>query len=221
MENELLVAPGYRAVDYLLVLQPHEELWNMIMEIKKKFAKDYECETALYTKPHITLVRFRQIEMMETRIIQQLKNITMTLSPIKVELKEFGSFPSHTIYINITSKVPIVNMVKALRAPQKLMKLDKDNKPHFITEPHLTIARKLQPWQYEKSWLEFEHKHFHGRFIADHALLLKRREGNKAYQIATKFVFQKAQVETKQGELFMPFPLKGCKKMFEIIKPFQ
>src|SRR6266542_7068456 len=151
MENELLVAPGYRVVDYLLVLQPHEELWNTIMEIKKKFAKDYECETALYTKPHITLVRFRQIEMTETRIIQQLKNITMTLSPIKVELKEFGSFPSHTIYINITSKVPIVNMVKALRAPQKLMKLDKDNKPHFITEPHLTIARKLQPWQYEKA----------------------------------------------------------------------
>src|SRR6266540_248812 len=221
MENELLVAPGYRVVDYLLVLQPHEELWNTIMEIKRTFAKDYECETALYTKPHITLIRFRQIEMMETRIIQQLKNITLTLSPVKVELKEFGSFPSHTIYINITSKVPIVNMVKALRAPQKLMKLDKDNKPHFITEPHLTIARKLQPWQYEKSWLEFEHKHFHGRFIADHALLLKRREGNKAYQIATKFVFQNAQVETKQGELFMPLPLKGCKKMFEIIKPFQ
>ena len=83
------------------------------MEIKKAFAKDYECETAIYTKPHVTLVRFKQIEMMETRIIQRLKNITMSLSPVKVELKEFGSFPSHTIYINITSKVPIVNIVKA------------------------------------------------------------------------------------------------------------
>jgi 2'-5' RNA ligase len=202
MENELLTPPGYRVADYLLVLQPHEELWNTIMEIKKIFAKDYECETALYTRPHVTLVRFKQIEMMETRIIQRLKNITMSLSPIKVELKGFGSFPSHTIYINITSKVPIVNTVKALRDPQKLMKLDKDNKPYFITEPHLTIARKLQPWQYEKGWLEFEHKHFHGRFIADHAVLLKRREENRAYQIAAKFVFQNVHVETKQGELF-------------------
>jgi 2'-5' RNA ligase len=202
MENELLTPPGYRVIDYLMVLQPHEELWHTIMEIKKKFAKDYDCETALFTKPHITLVRFRQIEMMETRIIQQLKNITMTLSPFKVELKEFGSFPSHTIYINITSKVPIVNTVKALRAPQKLMKLDKDNKPYFITEPHLTIARKLQPWQYEKGWIEYEHKHFHGRFIADHALLLKRREGNRAYQIAAKFAFQNVHAQTKQGELF-------------------
>jgi hypothetical protein len=30
------------------------------------------------------------------------------------------------------------------------LKLNDDNKPYFITEPHLTIARKLQPWQYEK-----------------------------------------------------------------------
>src|SRR4051812_20224140 len=101
MENELLMPPGYRVFDYLLVLPPHEELWNTIMEIKKKFAEDYDCKTALYTKPHITLLRFRQIEMMETRIIQRLKNITVSLVPIKVELKGFGSFPSHTIYINI------------------------------------------------------------------------------------------------------------------------
>ena len=202
MENELLTPPGYRVIDYLLVLQPHEELWNTIMEIKKTFAKDYECETAMYTKPHVTLIRFKQIEMMETRIIRRLKNVTMSLSPIKVELKGFGSFPSHTIYINITSKVSIVNIVKALREPQRLMKLDKDNKPYFITEPHLTIARKLQPWQYEKGWLEFEHKYFHGRFIADYALLLKRREETRAYQIGAKFVFQNVHEETKQGELF-------------------
>src|SRR5436190_3678096 len=201
MENELMTPPGYRVVDYLLVLAPHEESWNTIMEIKRKFAKDYECETAFYTKPHITLVRFRQIEMMETRIIQRMKNISMSLPPIKVELKGFGSFPSHTVYINITSKVPIVNTVKALREPQKLMKLDKDNKPHFITEPHLTIARKLQPWQYEKGWLEFEHKHFHGRFIADYAVLLKRKDG-EYYKQVEKFMFEGIKEEIKQTNLF-------------------
>ena len=203
MENELLTAaPGYRQVDYLLVLQPHEELRNTILQEKQNFAKEFDCPTAMHGKPHVTLVRFKQHEMLETRIIQRWKNIAMSITPFKVELKGFGSFPSHTIYINITSKVQIVDLVKALRAPQKLMKLDKDNKPHFITEPHLTIARKLLPWQYEKGWLAYEHKHFHGRFIADHALLLKRREGNNAYQIAGKFMFENIKVETKQGELF-------------------
>jgi len=82
------------------------------------------------------------------------------------------------------------------------MKLNDDNKPHFIMEPHLTIARKLQPWQYEKGWLEYSNKHFTGRFIADSMLLLKRPVGEMKYQIAERFQFQNLPVTTKQGELF-------------------
>lgn len=188
--------------EYLLVLHPHEELWNQVKAIKEKFATDYNCEMARTGLPHITLIKFLQMQTVEYRITQMLRNITATFSPFKIELKDFGSFPSHTIYINITSKVQIVDAVKALRVPQKFMKFDKDHKPHFITEPHLTIARKLLPWQYEKAWLEYEHKHFHGRFIADHALLLKRKAGDR-YCVVEKFMFQSVKrTEVKQGELF-------------------
>ncbi|HNP23685.1 MAG TPA: 2'-5' RNA ligase family protein [Panacibacter sp.] len=181
--NDLLPA------DYLLVLSPHEELWNQVKAIKEKFATDYNCGTARSGLPHITLATFRQQQVFETRITQRLRNIARNLSAFKVELKDFGSFPSHTIYINIVSKVQIMDAVKALRAPQKLMKPDNDHKPYFSTEPHLTIARKLQPWQYEKGWLEYEHQHFHGRFIADHTLLLKRRAG-ETFKVVEKFMFE-------------------------------
>lgn len=70
-------------------------------------------------------------------------------------------------------------------------------------EPHLTIARKLQPWQYEKGWLEFSHKYFTGRFIADAMLLLKRPVGEMKYEIVKRFEFQNLPVSTKQGDLFM------------------
>jgi 2'-5' RNA ligase len=187
--------------EYLLVLQPHEELWNQIRSVKEKFAKDFNCENAKKGLPHITLIAFKQMQSVENRIVQMLGNISKTLSPFKIELKNFGSFPSHTIYINITSKVQIVDAVKALRAPQKFMKLDNDNKPHFITEPHLTIARKLLPWQYEKGWLEYEHAHFHGRFIASYALLLKRKAGEK-YTTVRKFMFEGIKPMIEQGKLF-------------------
>jgi hypothetical protein len=82
------------------------------------------------------------------------------------------------------------------------MKLDKDNKPHFIDEPNLIIARKLLPWQFEKGWQEYSHKSFTGRFIADSMLLLKRRQGDKAWQIAERFAFQNLPVAIRQGELF-------------------
>ena len=195
--------PGYKIYEYLLVLNPHEALREKIMQVKQYFFDNYKNPTAVYSKPHITLVNFVQYGMMEERLVNSLDMLAMGCPPIKVELKDYGSFPSHTIYINITSKVPVQNLIKNIRAnTQRLMKLNNDNKPHFIMEPHLTIARKLQPWQYEKGWLEFSHKHFTGRFIADGMLLLKRPVGELKYQIVKRFEFQNLPVTTKQGDLF-------------------
>lgn len=201
-EGEVSI-PGYRVYEYLLVLSPHQELWNRILKVKEAFAEKYKSDHAKWGKPHITLANFLQYEMMEERLINRLKMLAMGYHPIKVELRDYGSFPSHTIYINVVSKIPVQTLVKEIRSEaQRLMKLNDDNKPHFILEPHLTIARKLQPWQYEKGWLEYSHKHFTGRFIADAMLLLKRPIGEKQYQVAQRFEFQNLPVTTKQGMLF-------------------
>lgn len=197
--------PGYRIYEYLLVLSPHEELWNRIVKVKEQFSTDYRCEQAKWGKPHITLANFLQYEMMEERLLNRLQMIAMGFHPIKVELRDYGSFPSHTIYINVVSKLPIQSLVKTIRTDaQRLMKLNKDNKPHFMLEPVITIARKLEPWQYEKGWLEFSHKHFTGRFIADGMLLLKRPLQDTKYQIVQRLAFQNLAVTTKQGDLFSP-----------------
>ena len=203
METIINTIPGYRVYEYLLVLSPHEELWNKIMKVKEEFSTEYKTDFAKWGKPQITLVNFLQYEMMEDRIVNRLRTVAMGYPPFKVELKDFGSFPSHTIYINVTSKLPIQNLIKQIRTDgQRLMKLNDDNKPHFIMEPHLTIARKLKPWQYEKGWLEYSNKHFTGRFIADSMTLLKRPAGEMKYHLAQRFDFQNLPVTTKQGELF-------------------
>jgi len=203
MKTIVNTIPGYRVYEYLLVLGPHEELWNRIMKVKEDFSEKYKSDHARWGKPQITLVNFVQYAMMEERIVNRLRTIAMSFPPFKVELKDFGSFPSHTIYINVTSKLPVQGLVKNIRTDaQQLMKLNDDNKPHFILEPHLTIARKLQPWQYEKGWLEYSNKHFTGRFIADSMTLLRRPEGELKYHIVQRFEFQNMPVTTKQGELF-------------------
>jgi len=196
--------PGYRIFEYLLVLNPHEELRNKITKVRQEFNDEYKVTTALGGKPNIILANFLQYEMMEERLINRLKVVAMGFHPIKVELRDFGSFPSHTIYINVVSKVPVQTLVKEIRhETQRLMKLNDDNKPHFILEPHLTIARKLLPWQYEKGWLEYSNKNFTGRFISDSMVLLRRPVGEMKYQVVRKFEFQNMPIMTKQGELFM------------------
>lgn len=201
MKNDIFSLPGYRLCEYLLVLQPHEELRNRIMEVKKNFAKKFEAPSAEWGKPHITLVKFNQLQMMEERVINRLKMIAMAMPAFKVELKDFDGFPSHTIYINVDTKTAIQLLVKHLKTGQALMKA-KDTKPHFMENSHITVARQLLPWQYEKAWLEYKHRHFTGRFIADSMLLLRRPEGMKTYQTIQKFEFMNMPVVTTQGALF-------------------
>ena len=197
------ITPGYKIYEYSLVLNPHEALREKIMQVKHHFFETYKNAASAYSKPHITLVNFVQYQMMEERLLNRLQLVAMGCPPVKIELKDYGSFPSHTIYINITSKLPIQNLVKNIRAEaQRLMKLNDENKPHFIMEPYIPIARKLQPWQYEKGWLEFSNLHFTGRFIADSMLLLRRPVGEMKYEILKRLEFQNLPVSTVQGSLF-------------------
>jgi 2'-5' RNA ligase len=203
MELKGITMPGYRVYEYLLVLNPHEELRSRIMEVRKEFSKEYHLTSERGGKPNLPLVHFLNYEMMEGRILNRLKAIALGFPPFKVELKNFGSFPTHTIYINVTSKMPIQGLVKEIRTQtQRLMTINDETKPYFILEPHITIGRKLKPWQYEKGWLEYSGKHFTGRFIADAMLLLKRQSKESPWMVAERFQFQNMPVATKQGELF-------------------
>jgi 2'-5' RNA ligase len=195
--------PGYQINEYMLVLNPHEELRNKIIQARREFNETYQAQSLLGLKPNLGLVRFTQYSMMEERIANRLKTVAMGYQPFKVELKDFGSYPSHTIFINVATKLPIQSLVREIREAQRLMKLDNENKPHFMDEPCIAIARKLLPWQYEKGWLDYSHKHFTGRFVADSMLLLKRRSGDKSWQIAERFEFMNLPVTTRQGELFV------------------
>jgi 2'-5' RNA ligase len=193
---------SYTTSQYLLVIEPHEALRTEIIGVKKYFAETYDCPAAATGKPNITLARFEQYEMTEHRIINRLQLVAAAQKSFVVELHDFESYPTHSIFISVTTKTQIVELVKALRPVQPLLKIDKERKPHFITEPHINIARKLLPWQYEKGWLELSNTHFSGRFVVDHFLLLRKREGEKWFETVKKFKLLNEKVTTVQGQLF-------------------
>ena len=193
----------YPLCEYLLVLSPHEDLQDKILKVKDEFYKSYNVTASFGfgSKPHITLMRFNTWERMEEKIVNCLKMIAMGTLAFKVALKDYGSFPSHTIYINVTTKIPINNLIVRLREVKKSMK-SPNPAPHFITDHYIPVARNLLPWQYEKGWLEYSHRHFTASFIADGMFVLKRREGEKGYQIVQHLKFMNLSVGTKQGMLF-------------------
>jgi hypothetical protein len=50
MKTIINTIPGYRVYEYLLVLSPHEELWNKIVKVKNDFAEQYKSDHARWGK---------------------------------------------------------------------------------------------------------------------------------------------------------------------------
>ncbi|MEN9686307.1 MAG: hypothetical protein RLZZ28_2093 [Bacteroidota bacterium] len=192
----------YPVAKYLLLTEPHEALHDEIIRVKKHFSDTYDCPLAAGGRPNMTLIRFEQYEMQEERIIHRLQLLTNAQHSFIVELEGFGSFPTHSIFIKVSTKTQIVELVKSFRPLQQLLKIDKDRKPHFITEPHIPLAAKLLPWQYEKGWLELSNTHFSGRFVVNHLLLLRKREGENRFETIKKIALLNRKTNIIQGDLF-------------------
>lgn len=194
--------PGYNYIEYKIVLRPNEDLASKIAEIKKTFSEQYKTSFSNNFSIDIPLVNFVQLEMKEKQVLNNLQTIAEHYRPFKVNLKNFGSMPTHSIFINIESKQQVLNLVKELKSAQQWMHLDKENKAHFINNPFITIASKLLPWQFEKGWLEYKNHYFTGSFMAEEMLLMKRKIGTFKFHVVKQFKFNDIEKYTSQTELF-------------------
>lgn len=97
MDKNIVALPGYCVCEYLLVVKPNEALIEAITALKREFAANYNAPLAYGTKPHITLANFLGYEMIEQKITGCLDAVAASIKPFKVELNNFGFFPSHTL----------------------------------------------------------------------------------------------------------------------------
>lgn len=200
METDMLAS--YAIAEYTLAIEPPAALVEKIKAVKKQFAEKYDCPSALKSRSQIVLIRFQQYEMLEQKILHRLQVQAAAQHSFIVELTDFESLPTHSIFIHIRTKTQITELVKSFRPMQQLLKIDKDRKPHFITDPYINIAVKLLPWQYEKGWLELSNTHFSGRFVAEQLVLLRRRAGEGKYETLKKFQLLNERGTITQGALF-------------------
>lgn len=193
--------PSYQHNDYIIILNPKEEVQNRIIEIKEKFKEKFKIEVTV-TKPYITLVKFRSLQLTEDKLVHELQKIGCNRDPFKIDLRDYGSYPTHTIFINIITKNAIHDLIKDLKTIRYLMKTA-DQDPYFITEPNINIAMKLLPWQFEKAWLEYSYTAFSGSFMADEMILLRKKEGETKYKAVHRFDFMYVPEKIAQGNLFI------------------
>ncbi|MBI3883041.1 MAG: 2'-5' RNA ligase family protein [Sphingobacteriales bacterium] len=193
--------PSYQHNDYIIILNPKEELQSRILTIKESFKEKYKTEVYV-TKPYITLVKFSSLQITEDKLVHELQKIGNNRDPFKIDLRDYGSYPTHSIFINIITKNAIHELIKDLKKIRYLMKTA-NHDPYFITEPNINIALKLLPWQYEKAWLEYSYTAFSGSFMADEMILLRKKEGDTKYKAVCRLGFMYIPEKIAQGNLFI------------------
>lgn len=192
----------YPVNQYLVILEPHASLCSEIKALKDAFGKKFECPESVTGRPNLTVLQFQQYEMLEKRIIHRMQLVADSQAEFMTELEGFGSLPTHSIFISVSSQARVAALVKAFRPMQADLTIDKERKPHFIANPHIGFARKLLPWQYEKGWLEMSNTHFTGRFMCTRFVLLRKREGEEQFRTAATFIMHGRKEIITQGALF-------------------
>ncbi len=112
---------------------------------------------------------------MEETIIRWMNRAVGMQPSFSVLLNNFGGFPPHTIYIRVQQRQPFKQLAAALQSINHYIRSNDCPPMRLITNPHLTIARRLPPDIFEKAMWEYSQKTFEASFMIDKLILLRRQ----------------------------------------------
>lgn len=161
--------------EYLLVARPDEAVYAQVMEEKKFFSAQFKLMAAVKTQPHITVANFMALEPMEETIIRWMHRIISSKKSFRVTLDQYGAFRPHTIYLRVQDHQPFQQLAKELKVVDQYIRGYGCPEMHLITNPHLTIARRLEQTTYSEAVKVYAEKTFHASFDVRELILLRRQ----------------------------------------------
>jgi 2'-5' RNA ligase len=161
-----------RRAEYLLVIYPHGELQEKLLEQQERFSADYE--VPVRNRPHITVAAFQAGEAMEATLIRWIQRICNRYRSFDLTLNNFSGFHPHTIYLRVQDPQPFRELMQQLRAIDDFIRSNDCPPVNLISTPYLAIAGGLTEQVYNKAMPDYSRKDFHESFHVDQLVLLRR-----------------------------------------------
>lgn len=187
--------------EYQLVIDLPACLRLQVEAERRQLTENYGILQPPTGRPAVSLARFKASKMIENKIINKLQELVIKEKAFMIELRDYGSYPMHALYIEIDNQARVLELIKNLKQARRLMKAAGDE-PHFLLDPQIVLAGRLDNDKFIEIMKEYAHKNFAGNFLADSFLLLKRNEQERRYEIVKRFEFEKKAVKKPQGLLF-------------------
>ncbi|GGE42449.1 2'-5' RNA ligase [Pedobacter psychrotolerans] len=186
---------------FLVCLVPPVSIVEDIDAIRNYISEEFNVYESLKRPAHITLynpVKITTLEM-EERFFNTLAFATYQDSFMQV-LSHFGSFPSHTFYLNVVQNPGIMNLQAQIKTALKPLKLLPQT-DHFKYTPHLTLAFKdVKPPVFEEIIKTFKDRKFKREFLVSGFSVYKHV--NKRWQPYKEFMFKNPKDNPKILDLF-------------------
>jgi 2'-5' RNA ligase len=197
------ILPGYEVYEYFLIVSLPVAIQEEIIGLRKKFHATFRTIHNIKGRPSLALAHFIQYEAVQTKVVDLFKNIAAFSPPLQISLQNFGSFPTHSIFVKVNEDSGVHKLVKEIRSKAKRnLRVNSETKPMIMLEPHVGIVRKLTPEIYEQSWSKYCDAVFKAGFRAEEMILLRRPPGLKSWQVVERFEFQSKSLPATQGRLF-------------------
>lgn len=161
-------------MEYIVLVNPDKAVYGKVMREKEYFQDKFDADIATKTLPHITVANILAPKQTEGLLCNRLNRIAGLQYSFTVALKNFGGFPPHTIYINVLQSESFKKLINNIKALEHLLKKNECPPLQVITKLHMTIARRLDEWTYNKAIAEYKERNFSELFTLDKLTLLKR-----------------------------------------------
>ena len=176
--------------EYLLTVNPREEVSKEIMQEKKLFDNQYGIAGSA-SKPQIIVAIFLAKEEMEETLLRWMHRILNTKPSFSVALNNYSGSPAtHSVFLRVQDHEPFKRLAKELKVIDELVKSNGLPKAHLVSAPHLTIASTQDKSLYEKAMLSYSRKEFHAEFEVKELKLLKRTHHSDACEQVSVFRLQ-------------------------------
>jgi 2'-5' RNA ligase len=174
---------------YFVALVAPDEINQPILKWKLWMKEKYQCEVALRSPAHITLIApFWMKPELETELIRAIAEFSDTETGFFIHLKNFSCFKPTVIFVDVAANEQLISVKNKLTAcllANGKFPLEKNDLPFH---PHVTIAtRDLHKKAFHESWEYFKDRKYAADWKAEGISLLRHNKKNWDVIVTSRF----------------------------------
>jgi hypothetical protein len=160
--------------EYLLVAHPDSTVRQKIVAEKQNFLEQYGQKLPVKAEPHISIANFFAHEPMEETVVRYMHRIISSHESFDVALNNYSGYPPHSIHLRIQDAQPLKQIGKDLSIISHYIKTCSCPPVTFISNPNISIGRKIPEAVYLRAMMDYSQKTFHDSFTVNELVMLRR-----------------------------------------------